>query len=170
MIVLDHIHSCHRNPGPKLSIAPLLHSTTLNKRDAHNIMSVIASRRTLDSAYHCLRCRCCASGANNAFWSLGLKLAPEKTWVGRAENGFDFLGYRISPTGHSIALGSWNRFTVKLHRLFEQGATMSRRLQYVKHWVRWATSGVSCDCDALLLNIKHIFRTRFNIDGSCLTC
>jgi len=59
---------------------------------------------------------------------IGLKLAPEKTWVGRVAKGFDFLGYRISPKGVLIALGSWNRFTVKLHRLFEQGSTMSRRL------------------------------------------
>ena len=96
---------------------------------------------------------------------IGLKLAPEKTWVGRVEKGFDFLGYRISPKGLSIALVSWNRFTVKLHRLLEQGATPSRWRQYIQHWIRWATSGVSCDREALLLNIKHIFNSRFHFNG-----
>ena len=94
------------------------------------------------------------------------KAVPEgETWVGRVEKGFDFLGYRISPKGLSIALASWNRFTVKLHRLLEQGATPSRWRQYIQHWIRWATSGVSCDREALLLNIKHILNSRFHFNG-----
>ena len=85
---------------------------------------------------------------------LGLKLAKAKTWLGRVTKGFDFLGYRISPNGISIAQGSLSRMMTKLHRLFEQGATEKRLVDYVDRWMSWAKAGVSLIVAPLTLNIN----------------
>ena len=85
---------------------------------------------------------------------LGLKLASAKTWLGRVTKGFDFLGYQISPNGIQIAQCSLSRMMTKLHRLYEQGATQKRLVDYVKRWMSWAAAGVSLIDAPLKLNIK----------------
>jgi hypothetical protein len=97
--------------------------------------------------------------------SLGLKLAQAKTWIGRASKGFDFLGYRISPLGLSMAQRSWDRMTVKLHRLFEQGADQPRLVQYLKNWIRWAKTGVSLNVKALILKTTEILRNTLHVQA-----
>ena len=42
----------------------------------------------------------------------------------------------------------------KLHRLYEQGATKKRLVDYVKRWITWAKAGVSLIDAPLKLNIK----------------
>jgi hypothetical protein len=42
-----------------------------------------------------------------------------------------------------MAKRSWDRMTVKLYRLFEQGADQPRLVQYVKNRIRSAKVGVS---------------------------
>ena len=85
---------------------------------------------------------------------LGLKLATTKTWLGRVSKGFTFLGYQISPNGIQVAQGSLSRMMTKLHRLYEQGATKKRLVDYVKRWITWAKAGVSLIDAPLKLNIK----------------
>ena len=85
---------------------------------------------------------------------LGLKLAKAKTWLGRVTKGFDFLGYQISPNGIQIAQGSLSRMMTKLHRLYEQGATQKRLVDYVNRWMSWAAAGVSLIDAPLKLNVK----------------
>ena len=86
--------------------------------------------------------------------ALGLKLAPAKTWLGRVNKGFNFLGYQISPRGIKIAQGSLSRMMTKLHRLYEQGATQKRLVDYVNRWMSWAKAGVSLIDAPLNLNNK----------------
>ena len=40
---------------------------------------------------------------NQALGSLELEQAPEKTFIGRIEKGFDVLGYHFSPDGLTAA-------------------------------------------------------------------
>ncbi len=51
---------------------------------------------------------------------LGLEKHRSKTFVGRVERGFDFLGYRFSPQGLEIAAPTRARFVERATRLYEQ--------------------------------------------------
>jgi RNA-directed DNA polymerase len=94
---------------------------------------------------------------------LALTLAHDKTWIGRVSKGFDFLGYHISLNGLSMAKRSFDRMSVKLHRLFEQGADHARLVQYLQHWIRWAKTGVSLHVKALTLKITEILRNTLHV-------
>ena len=68
-----------------------------------------------------------------------------KTFIGRIEKGFDFLGYRISPDGLSVAQPTLDRFVEKATRLYEQakGQPEGSPLPglYVSKWLKWTTAG-----------------------------
>jgi len=81
---------------------------------------------------------------------------PEKTFVGRTERGFDFLGYEFLPgviEGDSslpqatrfrlqVSPRAWARFVERFGRLYEQGADNHRLGQYVRRWMIWVRSGL----------------------------
>ncbi len=78
---------------------------------------------------------------------------PDKTFVGRAERGFDFLGYHFGPEGLTLAAKTIEQFAARAIRLYEHEpgeADASVRLGlYVRRWVRWAGAGVpgaTSDC------------------------
>mgnify|MGYP003325687032 FL=1 len=83
---------------------------------------------------------------------LGLRLAQAKTWVGRTTKGMDFLGYRLSHSGLSIAQSTGDRMTAKSLQLYEQGASTSRWHADAKKWISWAQSGVRVE--TLWLKLK----------------
>ena len=66
----------------------------------------------------------------------------EKTFIGRVEKGFDFLGFRLSPQGITVAKATWERFCERALRLYEQDRREpggSPRLDaYVRRWAGWA--------------------------------
>lgn len=72
---------------------------------------------------------------------------PYKTYIGRIkEIGFDFLGYRITPSAKGSLQLAWKTLANhvgKLKQLYEQGATESRIAEYVKRWRRWARNGLT---------------------------
>jgi RNA-directed DNA polymerase len=78
----------------------------------------------------------------------GLKLArhPEKTFIGRIERGFDFLGYHFSPKGLTAAKETLKRFVSPATRLYEQEpgepCDSSRLGLYVDRWRRWRWAGL----------------------------
>ena len=41
---------------------------------------------------------------NEELAGLGLEKHPDKTFVGRTERGFDFLGYRFEPGGLTVTI------------------------------------------------------------------
>ncbi|NEP54939.1 MAG: hypothetical protein F6K65_41630 [Moorea sp. SIO3C2] len=67
---------------------------------------------------------------------------PEKTFIGRIAQGFDFLGYWFSPQGLGVAKKTVERMVDKVFRLYEQGADQQRIETYLNHWWRWVRSGV----------------------------
>ena len=73
---------------------------------------------------------------------LRLEKAPEKTFIGRVERGFDFLSFRLSPQGVTVAKATWERFCERALRLYEQDRKEpcgSRRLDvHVRRWHGWA--------------------------------
>jgi len=83
---------------------------------------------------------------NRTFALLGLEKQRAKTFIGRVERGFDFLGYRVSPSGLTVAEETLRRFVARVTRLYEQGRGRpggSAPLgSYVRRWVRWTGAGV----------------------------
>jgi hypothetical protein len=71
---------------------------------------------------------------------------PDKTFIGRAVKGFDFLGYRLSPQGLSVAKPTQERFAARAARLQERertgGASPGVLGQYVRRWQQWARAGL----------------------------
>ena len=85
-------------------------------------------------------------GSTSALGSLGLLKHPDKTFVGRTERGFDFLGYHFGPEGFTVAAKTIEQFVARAIRLYEQEpgeALASAQLRaYVRRWVGWAHAGL----------------------------
>jgi hypothetical protein len=58
---------------------------------------------------------------NHVLGSLQLEKHPDKTFIGRIERGFDFLGYHFTPEGVMVAKATIQRFVERAARLYEQG-------------------------------------------------
>ena len=75
-----------------------------------------------------------------------LEKHPDKTFIGRIERGFDFLGYHFSRDGPRVAKATIERFVERATRLYEQervGAGAPDALgMYVRRWVGWASGGL----------------------------
>ena len=84
---------------------------------------------------------------NETLRELRVKQHPDKTFIGRIERGFTFLGYWITQKGVTgVAPSAWRGFQERVARLYEQDAPpeeIRRRIeQFVRRWTRWVRSGV----------------------------
>ncbi|NEO79426.1 hypothetical protein [Moorena sp. SIO4G3] len=79
---------------------------------------------------------------NQVMAELRVEKHPDKTWIGRIAQGFDFLGYWFSPQGLGVAKKTVERMVDKVSRLYEHGADEVRIEAYLNHWWRWVRSGV----------------------------
>ena len=68
---------------------------------------------------------------------------PNKTFIGRIERGFDFLGYWFSTSGLGVAKKTVKRMLDQVSRLYEHGADVQRIEAYLKRWWQWVRSGVA---------------------------
>jgi hypothetical protein len=57
---------------------------------------------------------------NQMLGALSLEKHPDKTFIGKIERGFDFLGYHFSPAGLKVAKKTIANFIEKASRLYEQ--------------------------------------------------
>lgn len=89
---------------------------------------------------------------NGIFAGLGLTKHPDKTFIGRIEKGFGFLGYHFDRGPLQLARETVRKHAQRLLRLYEQQARkkstppeVARVLgAYVKRWRRWCSAGLSC--------------------------
>ena len=68
---------------------------------------------------------------NEILQSLGLEKHPDKTFIGKIERGFDFLGYQFSREGLRAAKATIRKFVEHAARLYErerEGALVPPRL------------------------------------------
>ncbi len=83
---------------------------------------------------------------NQVLDGLRLDKHPDKTFIGRTERGFDFLGYHFGRDGLAVARKTLKNFAERVTRLYEQerlGQVNSDLLgQYVRRWHRWVTGGL----------------------------
>jgi hypothetical protein len=82
---------------------------------------------------------------NQTLGALSLEKHPDKTFIGRIERGFDFLGYHFSPAGLTVAAKTIVNFIEKASRLYEQKRSavlaVTALEMYVRRWLRWANGG-----------------------------
>jgi len=86
---------------------------------------------------------------NQTLGTLSLEKHHDKTFIGRIERGFDFLGYHFGPAGLAVAKQTIANFVEKASRLYEQErSTVSAATaleMYVRRWLRWAKGGMRRD-------------------------
>ncbi len=70
---------------------------------------------------------------------------PDKTFIGKVEREFDFLGYFLKPGILSVSVVTINNFVERISRLYEQGADYVRIGEYVRHWFKWVKTGIIVD-------------------------
>ena len=73
---------------------------------------------------------------------LKLEKHPDKTSIGRTQQGFQFLGYWINQEKLTIAKTTVENANQKAARLYEQGASPERIGEYWRHWWGWAKGGL----------------------------
>ena len=78
---------------------------------------------------------------NQTLTELKVRQHPEKTFIGRINRGFDFLGYAISRNGLRPASKTVKKFAERLCQLYEQGADTCRIGQYVRHLWKCLNAG-----------------------------
>jgi RNA-directed DNA polymerase len=83
---------------------------------------------------------------NQILGALRLEKHPEKTFIGRIERGFDYLGYHFTADSLTLAVSTLASFADRATRLYEQERQRpkgpSRLGAYVKRWCAWASGGL----------------------------
>ena len=84
----------------------------------------------------------------------------DKTFIGQAERGFDFLGYAFKPGTLSVAKATLDNAIQKSHRLYEQGAdALSVGDTWRRFW-RWVVGGEWAIYDANARRLPTLYRTQ----------
>jgi RNA-directed DNA polymerase len=93
-------------------------------------------------------------GVNEVLSALRLEKHPDKTFIGKIERGFDFLGYRFGAVVLQLAQATIEKFVERARRLYEQGRRERRKApllgRYVRRWLGWASGGMT-DCRKLMI-------------------
>jgi RNA-directed DNA polymerase len=82
---------------------------------------------------------------------IGLRMHPDKRFIGSLSRGFDFLGYQFHPGRKLRPSGvSHCRLRERARRLYEQGGDRQRLRLYVLRWWRWVHGGLGEGRSALV--------------------
>ncbi len=87
---------------------------------------------------------------NQCFNRLKVKQHPDKTFIGKIEKGFDFLGYHFSREPLKLARSTVKKHVERIYRLYEQQIKKKATSEevafilgnYVKRWQCWCTAGL----------------------------
>ena len=87
---------------------------------------------------------------NQILNKLKVEKHPDKTYIGKIGNGFDFLDYHFNGSQLTVAKKTVEKHVLHISQLYEQlrikKATFSEMAfslgLYVKHWQRWADAGL----------------------------
>ncbi|MDF1576892.1 MAG: reverse transcriptase/maturase family protein [Desulfobulbales bacterium] len=69
--------------------------------------------------------------------SLKLRIHPDKTFIGRIDKGFHFLGIHFAAQGCRLADLALCSFVERLSRLYERNRPDGRVARYVRRWLGW---------------------------------
>ena len=105
-------------------LSPLIGAFFLNALDAAAAKLRLFYIRFMDDILILAPTRWQLRGAvkvvNETLGTLSLEKHPDKTFIGKIERGFDFLGYHFSPAGLTVAKQTIANFIAKASRLYEQ--------------------------------------------------
>lgn len=112
----------------------------------------------------------------DVFQALRVETHPDKTYIGKAAKGFDFLGFHCCPTGVKVSDAALSRRDEKVARLYEQGASKQRIARYLVRWLGWAIAAgfpASSTAEVLLPggqngNGVHICTSSSSTNGSII--
>ena len=83
---------------------------------------------------------------NQHFEKLKLKQHPDKTTIGRINNGFDFLGYQFGQEKITVSKRTLQNHIRRITQLYEQKKHLPNWKMlfddYRQHWVTWVYSGI----------------------------
>ena len=83
---------------------------------------------------------------NQHFHQLKVEQAPDKTFIGRIEKEFDFLGYRFGLPELGLAEKTITNALNKVRQLYEQKLAAPKRAamldDYITRWLRWVNAGL----------------------------
>ncbi|MFT7052884.1 MAG: RNA-directed DNA polymerase [Psychromonas sp.] len=83
---------------------------------------------------------------NQHFNQLKVEQAPDKTFIGRIEKEFDFLGYRFGLPELGLAEKTITNAVNKVRQLYEQKLAAPKRAamldDYIIRWLRWVNAGL----------------------------
>ena len=87
---------------------------------------------------------------NQCFNRLKVKQHPDKTFIGKIEKGFDFLGYHFSREALKLARNTIKKHVARLYRLYEQQTKKKATSEevafvlgnYIQRWQCWCTAGL----------------------------
>ena len=83
---------------------------------------------------------------NQHFSQLKVAQAPDKTFIGRIEKEFDFLGYRFGLPELGLAEKTITNAVNKVRQLYEQKQTAPKTAamfdDYITRWLRWVVAGL----------------------------
>ena len=90
--------------------------------------------------------RCAIRTVNQHFNALKIEQAPDKTFIGRIEKQFNFLGYRFGLPHLAVAQKTISNAVNKVIQLYEQKQTAPKRAvsldDYITRWLRWVVAGI----------------------------
>lgn len=99
---------------------------------------------------------------NQFFAQLKLAQHPDKTFIGKADKGFDFLGYQFDKANLTISTRTLKNHIRRITQLYEQKKGQPNWLalldDYRHRWARWVTAGIEVSID-----IKTIYGERLTL-------
>jgi len=177
-IIKDGVYSeCEKGIPLGTSLSPLLGAIYLTPLDEamESLPGVVYIRYMDDWVVFCKSrwaLRRAVKKMHTVLNSLLLEAHPDKTFIGKIERGFDFLGVDIVPEKPlSPSRVSSTRLQEKLHthlsqcaRLYEQGRLKSLQSveRYITHWLRWAQGiGIASSnaLDAIQASLSTLCKT-----------
>jgi RNA-directed DNA polymerase len=87
---------------------------------------------------------------SQVFERLGLEQHPDKTFIGRIEKGFDFLGYQFGEGKLTVSARTHQNHIRRYTRLYEQKLRQCSSREdilaclerYRRRWIQWAFAGL----------------------------
>lgn len=111
--------------------------TVFYRRFMDDIIVLSPSRRKLRKAIRTV---------NQHFAALKVQQHPDKTSIGRAANGFDFLGYQFGKEKITVSKRTLHNYIHRLSRLYEQKKHLPNWEvlldDYRQRWLQWVYAGL----------------------------
>lgn len=143
-------------------LSPLIGAFFLRELDEAMVATGLFYRRYMDDVILLAptrwKLRRAVKRLNDYFSVLGLKKHPDKTFIGRIEKGFDFLGYQFGHGKLTVSARSLDNHQRRYARLYEQEKhrhDLPVFLEsYRQRWIQWVKAGLP----SVMLNLEHLYQ------------